>query len=1674
MKKLTKFLFVSSLVLLAQGAGAVTVNSDLLSSGDFTLQPPVLTARETPLVMLGLSVDNQLFYKAYTDYTDIDSDGLLDTTYKGGFDYFGYFDSKWCYDYDETNKVFTPDVLATGPNGHSCDGSNWSGNFLNWATMTRIDILRRVLYGGQRSTDTDSGTILERAYIPSDVHAFAKVYSGSDINTLTPFSSAELTNGTLTICNVSSAHPYTSTSLPEMRLASGNYRRWSINEATQCQWDSGDNAPPSVERLNERVVRVQACVAGKDADSADCKAYSNGTVKPVGLLQQYGDSGELKFGLISGSYENYVSGGRLRKNIGFIGSNPDPALDEVSQSSGRFNAVDGIISSIDSLRIIGWNGSTYTEAYACGDFVISVDDFESKTKPCRDWGNPVAEIYAEAVRYFAGATAPTAAYSSGSDTTYIAALKDATWPASLGVNPLNANTACAACSIIMISSGVGSFDGNELDSVADIEGLSGVTDVAAKTDAVGVSEYGSFPQSFLIGDDSVAGNNNENLLCTSKTIAGLSKAFGLCPEAPALEGGFLIAGLANHAKTTDLRTDAGMTGRQSVDTYGVELSESAPKIDIKAGAGLISFLPACQAAETNGNDWSPCSLFDVEVLKTERNAEGNIVSGTLLFYWEASSWGSDYDLDGAQVVSFCVGGSSSACDSGFTDDRTGATYDDSVVESGRVRFTQGVAYSAAGRKMRFGIVVSGSEGNDGVGDWLERPGGQNRNDLCQLSFLGDDGNPVMPIPNDTAAAEAGCTDSQNDYAYNPEDDSYEPSATPGANVLTKPLLLAAKYGGFRDLDGSGDPSYNGSVTDTREWDLVNNRTGANGRDGVPDNYFYSSNPGLLAGQLQRIFASLVARTASGTNAAVVANTSSGIGAVYQALYQPRYSLGSQTVTWTGTLRGIFIDDAGNLREDSNGNAQLDDYATDKRVGLYFDPSLEKTFVQRYAQDVNGNFVPSGAPVDVHELKPIWSAVDRLALSSAPDEQRASYGNVDTDRRYILTALDRNADDEVDQNDVVPLLSSSLSSVYANYHEYFGLSQASEAPGLVDYLRGKEVAGYRSRTIDYDQDGISEVWRLGDIIHSTPAVVATPKENYGDLFSDPTYEAFVNQYRNRRQVVYVGANDGMIHAFNGGFWDSGSRAFMTQPTGAVSVANRPLGQELWAYAPYNLLPHLRWLTEQDYQHVYYMDGEPLTFDANVFPNDATHTDGWGTILAVGMRFGGSPIQISVDGGTEVMRSGYVLFDVTDPEQAPRLLGEITAPDLGFTLAKPAVINNRQPAVDYDAGTIDWDNPAVNDWYLVLGSGPRGTGALSSAESDQTPRLFAIDLEQLVSNSYTDAAAASVFTTIAGGNPLDLGGGNGFVGGIEVSDWDNSNSDDALYVGTVEGPAATPIGQLHRILLEDNDGESQAVYGLSGAQHSVIMNPAQPIQATPITTRDRYGERWILFGTGKLLVPVDNNINGQQHFYGIKEPRSNGELTYGPVSPSALVDTTDIAVFESSGEVKDISSGTPSQLTIGGVNIDTFSQLESEMTGYPGWKVRMHYDGSLPSGRVTGHATLNPANRSQFAFTEYVPPAQSCDLDGDSYLRLLSLLTGTSTPDAPLSTSSDHVVNDHEMSLSVVSIGAGYASSVTFHQGGTGTLNAITNMSTGSINTTATSVVVPASGRQSWRQIDTLSF
>ena len=165
--------------------------------------------------------------------------------------------------------------------------------------------------------------------------------------------------------------------------------------------------------------------------------------------------------------------------------------------------------------------------------------------------------------------------------------------------------------------------------------------------------------------------------------------------------------------------------------------------------------------------------------------------------------------------------------------------------------------------------------------------------------------------------------------------------------------------------------------------------------------------------------------------------------------------------------------------------------------------------------------------------------------------------------------------------------------------------------------------------------------LGDVVDSQPSYVAAPLFSY----SDAGYAAFKTTNSARQGMLYIGANDGMLHAFNGS-----------------------TGTEVWAYVPSMVLPSLYQLADMNYSanHAFYVDGTPQTGDVNL---SSTTTPDWHTILVGGLGAGGS---------------GYYALDITNPS-SPTLLWEFkygatqtsavngftTDPDLGLSFGTPVI-------------------------------------------------------------------------------------------------------------------------------------------------------------------------------------------------------------------------------------------------------------------------------------------------------------------------------------------------------------------------------------------------------------------
>ena len=1744
------------------------VSADTNSS--FSSVPINLTGNDvTPLVMINASRDHQLSYKAYNDYADLDGDGTPETTYKDTIEYYGYFDSAKCYTYDATDDRFVPAALATGTNNHYCSGQ-WSGNFMNWATMTRMDIVRKLLYGGQRSTDTSTLTVLERQYLPTDAHAFAKYYNGSDIDQLTPFSGINTTppsstsvtartipthiSGTvdrtfdtalsasvgdqisvfsasdstqwmiggvtsvgvgtitiqipagsyggigtfsdwrlqnlsqtgITLANLTKGATWgvdqysdTNDNPPIIRVAQGNFALWTANERWQGYWSgeksntqsgftggfrsngnkaylsglnaSGENPSQSTHGLGTGSAQGEYVARVEVANSVwlgneKVKQYGS-NYKPIGLLQVYGDSDQIYFGLMTGSYANNISGGALRKNIKSF-------TNEVDSTDGTFvSGANGIVSNLDHLRLYGYdyNAGTYINHDSCTYQQIGIVEsggsatqgYPANEGNCSSWGNPMSEIYLESLRYLAGASANTD-FSSGTKDSNLG-LTVESWS-----DPLNAVNYCAPLNVLNFNASVSGYDGDQMDGITDLGTITSTTAAQTLTDAIGVYE-GINTSSWFIGDNGITSNK----LCSSKTIgSGFGSYAGLCPEAPTQQGTYLLSGIAYYANTNRIRTDLTVPSARAnsrdlmVSTYGIALATNVPKIEIRDVSNnvITTILPAYRLDRTDvaANRYGGGTLVDFKIVVQTPTY------GKFYVNWEDSEMGGDYDQDMWGTIEYSVSGSN-------------------------LTVTTNAVSRSTANGQGFGYVISGTD----------HDGAHFHSGIYSFDYVDPTG-------------VTGCNNCVVTDA--PTSVTYIMSGT-AAGVLDDPLEYAAKWGGFIDSNGNQLPDQ------TSEWDAVNNTNGATGSDGIPDNYFYATNPLQLENSLNRVFLAILQRSSSGTAAAVVSNNVSGVGALYQAYYEPlrQDALNNQT-SWLGTVQALWLDDYGYLRED-DGDAVLEGYFTDKVIQQFYDEIENKTKIRRYESTEDNEFVPyfmqgmvtaynagtgvveftvtdiggavgSGAFNDwtvynlssgtsgsstssrsiaaistsgvtftvtplttsfavgdeimvahfvttvtsLEEVGTLWNAREQLGFHVAAAETQRIFSNPASDTatggRFIKTWIDSDNDNMVDSGEFVDFDSSTINS--SNFG-FLNVATETEADNLVDYVRGKEISGYRNRTIDYDGDGTTEVVRLADVVNATPTVVGAPQEALDLLYKDASYADFRKQYAKRRQVLYVGSNGGMLHAFNGGFYDSATRSFLTsgQKYNGTAAVQHPLGSELWAYVPMNLLPHLKWLKDINYTHVYYVDGKPKVFDAKIFTDDADHPHGWGTVLVTGMRFGGGAMTIdteadglTIDGtpaDNRELRSAYVIMDITNPEVEPKLLAEIQVPDGSFSTSYPAAL------------TVDTNNK----WFLLFGSGPTNLG---TAESTQTAKLYAIDL-----------ASMSVVRTD------DTGIANSFIGDPIAVDWELNYKADTAYFGVVGNQSAN-TGRVMRFDIDEDDNPA------NWTAPATLINVSQPVVSGVTPAVDSSGQKWIFFGTGRFFVSGDQTSTATQSIYGVQE---DGTST---VLKSDLIDVSSAQVQTNGNLTTAIGTNT------------TFNSLVNDIAvNYSGWYLDLPpiqgTAGTAPATRVINSSAL----AGGVLFTAaYQPGLDLCTGEGFSRLYGLYYKTGTANPRPNVL--GTEMVSGNEVAKSYLDLGVGFATTPSLHSGskaGKDKVSVFTQLSTGSIiRTEASTVTNIRSGFQSW--------
>jgi len=1788
--------FIACLAVLPT-APATVISSNTQRAANYNNAPPLGIAGAAPLVMINLSRDHQLFYKAYNDFSDLGSG--IETTYNNNRDYAGYFDSAKCYKYQSPGGYFSPQKTLAST--HYCT-SAWSGNFLNWATMTRMDEVRKILYGGYRSQD-DGTTLLERAFLPPDAHSFAKFYNGSDIAKLTPFTAltttpavgsyskfyndqsttsengntytlvrlkniptslgtqvgdqiqivagtganaptvmapvrylntdsygkdanindrvelriqdgeffnmncanaaaclaafpttgvwtvTNLTRSGISLCNTtvqgsSTDRSQTNTAPPLIRVQRGNFALWASNESLQCQWaddksnlqsgftdgflSNGNRAAfsgigASAENptkkgytqgtdWDELIARVQVCVSDR-IGSENCKQYpddssTSNPYKPIGLLQKYAEGGSIKFGLVTPTFDHNASGGVLRSSLPGPGVNSgDFISNEIDPSTGRMVAgYKGIIANINALRIYGYafgqgdnygtgNGCTYQRTGittgAGGGTLVAEGN-------CSSWGNPMAESYIETLRYLGGKS-PTAAFaqkSDGEDATLGLSVV-ATWD-----DPITQANFCAPLNIINFNASSLSYD---TDAVSGFSDLSTGRTAEAWTDLVGVGE-GITGKSWFVGNPSAGYAGNDADLCSAQNITAFSTALGICPEVPALKGGYLMAGAAYGAhvnRIRDLGNDAlgqpvvPVDDRTSlkVNTFGVQLATNTPQIRVAVPGKANQFVTIIPAYRlTLGSAVGGGALVDFKILS--QTSDGTTAKGSFYAVWEDSFAGGDYDQDMWGIISY-------------------------EITATQVKITTRPVAASTTNGQGFGYIINGTT----------KDGPHFHSGIYSFSY--DD--PTKPDVFNAAgtklngsgsiSASGGCssckvTDAATTAVYT--------LGSSSAGTLQDPLLYAAKWGGFRadttKPDGTDTPNNDANPSDISKWSTVTS--------GTPDNYFLVTDPTKLESSLDNLFRKILAKISSGTSASTVATSANGTGVTYQAIYEAeRTDSSGDRATWVGSLSSLWTDSAGLLREDYTKNNQLDDYTKDPVITFAYQSGTQRTVATRTFSTNPKTFVPGAqTTVELADLRYLWNARTLLWDPTLVNTQRpydTAFSN--SAGRYIFTWVDADGDGIPESGEVRPFVWNATGNdgINPTNYRYLNSDATAEAANIVNWIRGKEFPTLRNRTVDFGSstDLAGRVTRLGDIVNSTPLAVAAPAEAYDLLYNDSTYAKYREAYRNRRQVVYAGANDGMLHAFNAGFYNASCLRFTLQPnnavctpttpdaTGAVTATPtaHPFGAEIWAYVPKNLLPHLRWLTDPNYSHIYYVDGAPIAFDAKIFADDTTHVGGWGTILVVPFRLGGGSITVNTAAsGTAnnvTSDSAYVIMDVTNPEVAPTLLGEVTLPGT-YALSIPAAFTVRSAAT----GT-------PSKFFLAIGSGPTNAQTVSS---NQNLRVSIYDMSDFV--GATKPVVPKVFD-LGSGNTK---GQNSFAGDLIGSDFNLDGKAEAVYFGSVlgNGSSSSYGGHFWRLLVNGNADPTKWTAGIMRDLTVDKVAPnGMPVTVRPTLARNSRGAPEIYFGTGRLFTSQDQNTATQQRIYGLIDtallPTADQQK-----SATGLVDVTNVAVSTTGSVTGTPAAGAKDGGELAGVTTAAALSAVFDRATVAGWFRNLTTNGTNPSERVVsaqgllGNILLTAA---------YTPGTSICTGLGNSVLYGTNYSTGSGDPAALLGSTTTGSVNV------TTPIGPGLPSSPSLHTGdtagagGTKKVTACTQTSTGAIVCTDIATLNPVtSGESSWRE------
>ncbi len=593
---------------------------------------------------------------------------------------------------------------------------------------------------------------------------------------------------------------------------------------------------------------------------------------------------------------------------------------------------------------------------------------------------------------------------------------------------------------------------------------------------------------------------------------------------------------------------------------------------------------------------------------------------------------------------------------------------------------------------------------------------------------------------------------------------------------------------------------------------------------------------------------------------------------------------ASTQTFTGETQVIPVKLDPNLqnKKDSNGSPYLvwQDRVEDAIVQSFFTYSNGDGFKGHLR--AYGILKPDGSLLGNAQYRPIWDVSDwsetlrddqGQPLASEPVDRR---GTVDERIDHIQTYIHA---DPTENNYVgsisakVPFresfrcivtpssVSNGSSLVYLNRysynhraHRYFPSSQ------LVSFVKNRTGIATDAEAVQFID--FLQTKTMGDSTFSTPAIIGAPDSHY----PDDTYNTFVNAHKDREKVIYIGANDGMLHCFDA-----------------------HTGDELWAFIPYDIFPRLMNIFNE-YKltgdksgqpdpkgvstdplgrkpHYYYLASSPRYTDVK---DSQGH---WMTILTIGEGGGGN---------------AYTTLNVTDPSID------------GFR-------DDFYPANDTETPNDAMDNPSPinlaytisNDNDLYLWSTASGGEFSDMGETWSTPSYTRFDKDDFVGYfgsgypGYGGSGGTLYAINLKNGDKLDeksISSGRSIMcspGALIGSD----NTVYAIYFGDTKGG-------LWRYVPENSD-----INHLDNSHLEKIFQSmySTTIFDTPALLLDSSGVVWI--STGEMGSEAGGNVIDDSVLYTVKDDAGYDQHPAPVYTPSDMVDMN---AFESANGVNTVVS------------------------------------------------------------------------------------------------------------------------------------------------------------------------